>query len=260
MRPKAHETKAFPADRRFVLAAMRAGRRHATVHGLTAVDVTAATEALQSCRPPLSITGYVVAAVARAVARHPEVAAYRDWWGRLVTHRHVDVATMVEVDGVSGRFPLAHVIRNADVRSVADISRELTAVKSDPQRSVSGRLLTPAWAKAGRLPGVASLMYAVLARSPRLRMWSGTVTVTSIGMFAGGDGFGIGVPTIMTLTVLVGGMSERPVVRDGDVVVRLMLDLTVSVDHRIVDGAPIARFGADLRTMIENPNTLLAPN
>jgi pyruvate/2-oxoglutarate dehydrogenase complex dihydrolipoamide acyltransferase (E2) component len=98
-----------------------------------------------------------------------------------------------------------------------------------------------------------ALFYGLAARSVRLRRMTGTVSVTSVGMFGGGGGFGIGLPTIQTLTVLVGGISRRPWVIDGEIVPRDILDLTVTVDHNVVDGAPAARFVADLRRMIESP-------
>jgi pyruvate/2-oxoglutarate dehydrogenase complex dihydrolipoamide acyltransferase (E2) component len=231
---------------------MRAGRRQSPVHGLTQVDVSAVAARFGGGRGELSPTAYVVAAVGRAVAIHPEVAAYRDWRGRLVVNRYVDVATMIEVDGLDGKFPLAHVVRNADVKDVASISEELRTVKHQPGKSPSGRLLNRAAALAGRVPGVLRLFFWLPARVPRMRERAGTVTVTSVGMFLRSGGHGIGVPTIMTLTVLVGGMSERPVVRNGEVVARPMLDLTVSVDHRIVDGGPIARFGTELQRILES--------
>ena len=77
------------------------------------------------------------------------------------------------------------------------------------------------------------------------------MTLTSVGMFLGGSGHGIGVQTIMPLTVLVGGVTERPWVVDDEIVVRKILDLTVTIDHTTVDGGPAARFGATLRELLE---------
>ena len=90
-----------------------------------------------------------------------------------------------------------------------------------------------------------------MARSVAARRRVGTVTLTSVGMFLGGSGHGIGVQTIMPLTVLVGGVTERPWVVDDEIVVRKILDLTVTIDHTTVDGGPAARFGATLRELLE---------
>jgi 2-oxoacid dehydrogenases acyltransferase (catalytic domain) len=60
-------------------------------------------------------------------------------------------------------------------------------------------------------------------------------------MFAGGGGFAIAPPTLASLLVVVGGFSERARVIDDHIVVRDVLDLTVTIDHNIVDGAPATR-------------------
>ena len=70
----------------------------------------------------------------------------------------------------------------------------------------------------------------------------------------GGGGFTVSVMTMASLQVVVGGAIERPWVVEGEVKVRRILDLTVQVDHCVVDGGPAARFGAILRQLLENPD------
>ncbi len=255
-RPRRVDVVPFPPSRQAVAQAMRVGRRQAPMHGLFDVDVTEARRRLAQAQPPESLTAFIVAAVARAAAAHPEVHAYRNWRGRLVLHRHVDVATLVEVPTEEGPFPLAHLIRDADIRDVTDIGAEIRGVKADPSSSPSGRLLARVAPIAGRIPGLVRLFYWWAARSVRARRIGGTVSVTSVGMFAGGGGFGIGFPTVLTLTVVIGGLSQRPRVREGQVEIRDILDLTVTLDHNVVDGAPAARFGAELRRLIESAEIL----
>ena len=222
-------------------------------HALLQCDVTETRIYLKRFDPPLSLTAYLVSAVARAAAAHPEVHAYRNWRGKLVIHHHVDVATLIEVRDSTGSFPLAHLVRDADQRSADDISAEIRNVKADPTAGVSGRLYSRTGPLASRIPGAVALFYLIAGRSVRMRRMTGTVSVTSVGMFGGGGGFGIGHPTIQTLTVLVGGMSQRAWVVDGQIEPREILDLTVTVDHDVVDGAPEARFVADLRRLVEHP-------
>jgi pyruvate/2-oxoglutarate dehydrogenase complex dihydrolipoamide acyltransferase (E2) component len=254
-RPRNVDIRPFPSNRRLVTAAMRAGKRTVPMHGLLDLDVTQAKRLLEASDPPLSFTAFVVAAVARAVALHPEVHAYRDWRGRLVIHRHVDVSTIVEISTPQGPFPLVHTLRDADTRDVADLSAELHHVKTTPfrnQHRTSQRLLP----LIARIPGAIRLMYAVLSRSVRLRQRSGTVGVTAVGMFAEGGGFAITPLSLMSLQVVVGGITPRPGASDGEVVIREVLDLTVTIDHNVIDGAPAARFGAELRHQIENASVL----
>lgn len=255
-RPRGPNVQAFPADRRLVTAAMRAGRRMAPMQGLIQVDVTDANRILAGHEPPATLTAFIVASVARAAAAHPHVHAYRNWRGQLITHRHVDVTTIVEISTPQGPFGLPHVLRDADVRGVPDLTAELHQVKRDPSASRSGSWLERAAPVATRVPGAIPAMYAAMARSVAIRQRIGTVAVTSVGMFAGGGGFGITPMTLMTLEVVVGGMSRRPWVTDGHIEIRDVLDLTIAIDHNIADGAPATRFCADLRQLIETAAVL----
>jgi pyruvate/2-oxoglutarate dehydrogenase complex dihydrolipoamide acyltransferase (E2) component len=223
------------------------------MHGLLAVDVTDARRLLAGHREPLSMTAFVVAAVARAAAAHPEVHAYRDWRGRLVRHRHVDVQTLVEVPTEQGPFGLVHVVRDADVRDVPAITAELRGVKADMTTTGTGRALQRLAPLAGRVPGVFPAMYAVMSRSVRAHELAGTVQVTAVGMFAGGGGFALAPPTLASTLVVVGGISRRPRVVEERIAIGEVLDLTVTVDHNVVDGGPATRFGADLRSRMEHP-------
>jgi len=244
----------FPSNRRFVLAAMRSGRRMALMSGLVRVDVTAAWERISRGGP--SPTAFFAACVGRAVAEHPEVHAYRDWLGRLVQHRHVDITTIVEVETSTGHFPLAHPLVDCDSRSVSEMTAELRTVKARPRSRGSGRLLMRWGRRAGRIPFLADVFYFVAKRSVRARSRMGTVTLSSLGAMTGGSGFVVGVPTIASVTVVAGSATEQPWVVNGEIAVRRILDLAIQIDHRVVDGAPAARFGERLRELLENPELI----
>jgi pyruvate/2-oxoglutarate dehydrogenase complex dihydrolipoamide acyltransferase (E2) component len=259
-RPRRVEARPFPSNRRVVTGAMRAGRRRMPMYGLVEVDVTEARRLLAAHDPPSSLTAFVVACAARAAAAHPEVHAYRNWRGQLVTHHYVDVATMVEISTPQGLFALPHVLRDADVRGVPDLTAELHRVQREPSASPSWRWLDRAGPIATRIPGAIPAAYAAMARSVGIRQQIGTVTVTAVGMFAGGGGFALTPLTVMSLDVIVGGMSKRPLAVDGQVEIRDVLDLTVAIDHNVVDGAPAARFGAELRELLESAAVMSPSN
>jgi pyruvate/2-oxoglutarate dehydrogenase complex dihydrolipoamide acyltransferase (E2) component len=250
----------FPSSRRLVTAAVRAGRRIVPMHGLFEVDITTARRLLAEDTPPLSLTAFVIASLGRAAAAFPQVHAYRDWRGRLVEHRHVDVQTLIEVPTDQGPFGLVHVVRDADIRGVADISAELRTVKADPDTTTTtGRMLTTVAPAAGRVPGLYRAMFAAMSRSRRVHLATGTVQVTAVGMFAEGGGFAIAPPTLASLVVVVGGVSKRPQVVGDRIEARDVLDLTVTIDHNVVDGAPATRFAAELRHLLHTA-AVLAPD
>lgn len=240
--------------RRLVIDAGRAARRRHAIHGLIEVDVTSARGALRRHRETtgedLSFTAFVVACVARAVAADPTVQAYRDLRGREVIFDQVDIGLPVEVDLDGSPFAFTHVLRDAGRRTVQDLCREIREVKADPRLSPSVRKAP--WAHAYlMLPGfVRTRLLGALHRLPhRQRALAGTVGVTAVGMFGAGGGWGIAFQ-LHTLSIVIGGITRRPVLFQGRLVDRDFLQLTVSVDHDVVDGAPTARFVARLRGLL----------
>jgi pyruvate/2-oxoglutarate dehydrogenase complex dihydrolipoamide acyltransferase (E2) component len=94
--------------------------------------------------------------------------------------------------------------------------------------------------------------YWLVMRFPQVfREISSPVMVTAVGMFGEGGGWAITMPNF-TLTIAVGGISEKPGVHKGEIAIREYLDLTVSIDHDVVDGAPAARFVQSLRELLES--------
>lgn len=224
------------------------------MHGLIELDVTEARGLISAS--DLSFTAFVVASVARAAAKHPAVHAYRDWRGRLITHTHVDVNTMVEVQTPTGPFPLVVVIPNASQSSVAEITTQLRRAKDDPTQTRNGRFLRTGAMSFARIPFLAATLFRMAGRSIRARQRTGTIAVTAVGMFGAGSGYGIGNPTIYSLSVVVGGISRQPREFQGETALREVLNLTLTVDHKMVDGAPAARFASDLRELIESAAVL----
>lgn len=255
-RPRRTEIRPVPPDRRVVAAALRAGKGMTAMHGLAEIDVTDAKRLLAEHQPPLSFTAFVIASVARAAAAHPEAHAYRNWRGRLVRHQFVDIATIIEISTPRGPLAVGHTVRDADVRDVTDIGGELRAVKADSSASSSARWMTRYAPIAAQVPGLLQAVCVLAGRSRSLRQLTGTVAVTAVGMFTRGSGFAIAPLSLMPLQIVVGGVSPRPRVVAGHIVVRDVLDLTVTIDHNVVDGAPAARFQAELRDIIETATVL----
>ncbi|MDT8305692.1 MAG: 2-oxo acid dehydrogenase subunit E2 [Anaerolineae bacterium] len=150
-------------------------------------------------------------------------------------------------------MPLAHLIRGINKRSLRDIHEEIRAVQADPDRSSS--LQMPPWLMTGFLllpAGLRGILYVVTARLPRLfKRQAGTVLVTAVGMFGEGSGWGIGTGSPYTMSLLLGGIAEKPVFVDGRLEAREILSLTVELDHDIIDGAPASRFVSRLKGLME---------
>ena len=247
----------FPQSREVVVdAGYLASSRH-IIYGLVEVDVTKARELrrLLSEREDtkISFTAFLLASLSRAIASNPKVQAYRDWRGRLVVFHDVDVVTMIEPE--AGAVAIPHIIRNANSRSVRDISGEIRSIQAKPGRSEQQSTLV---ALALRLPRFVRLFFFwVVKKNPHwFKSFEGTVVVTSVGMFGKSGGWGIGFLPTHTLGLTVGGIAQKPGVHEGQIEVREYLNLTLSFDHDIVDGAPAARFTRKLIELIETATVL----
>jgi len=247
----------FERNRELVVdAGYLAAGRH-IVHGLLEVDVTLPRRILRNSSGadgrPLSFTAFLIASLGRAIQAHPAVHAYRDLRRRLVVFQEVDVATLVEPR--PGAVAIPTVLRRANIRSVGDLSDEIRSIQADPHPAGG-----PGWlvALAPRIPRFARLLYfRGLKLSPQwVKRVQGTAVVTSVGMFGKRAGWGIAFLPSHTLGLTVGGIGERPVVHERTVVARECLDLTLSFDHDIVDGAPAARFARTLVEIIESGSAL----
>ena len=104
-----------------------------------------------------------------------------------------------------------------------------------------------------RMPGfVRRIFYFAVFHNPFwLRRVFGTVGVTAVGMFGQGGGWGI--PFLMhSLEITLGGIARKPGVVQDCITIRDYLNITVSFDHDVIDGAPAARFASTFKELIES--------
>ena len=257
MSTSSYTTKPFPVARQTVVDAGWLGARRHLIHALLELDVTPVRQQLRDHKTrtgeSLSFTAYVVSRFARAIDQDRSVQAYRSWRNQLIIFDEVDVVTLIETE--RGGVALPHIIRAANQRTFRQIHDEIRAVQARPQRSAQASALTRI---APHLPAfVRRLGYPYLLASPqRFRRYAGTCVVTSVGMFGRGSGWGVAFLPMHTLGLTVGGIVEKPGVIDGRIEVREYLDLTITFDHDIVDGAPAARFAQRLKDAIESSAAL----
>jgi pyruvate/2-oxoglutarate dehydrogenase complex dihydrolipoamide acyltransferase (E2) component len=242
----------FPRERKLVIDAVRYGKRKHTIHGLLEVDVTEPRRRIRQLATrggELSFTAFVIHCLARAISEHEMLASYRDWRGRLIVFDEVDVNAIVERVVHGATLGSVLLVRAANRKSVREIHDEIRAAQGERVRGRDH----PMWMAYLFLPAfVRSWLWRICGRFPHLiKRVGGTVSVTAVGMFGGGGGWGIGIGS-HTTGLTLGGISQRAVVLDGRIEPREILDVTLSFDHDIVDGAPAARFASRLRELIES--------
>jgi pyruvate dehydrogenase E2 component (dihydrolipoamide acetyltransferase) len=185
---------------------------------------TQLNEQLSDSGAKVSVTDLLVRACAVALKTHPQVNA--SWGGdHLVRHARINIGVAVALeDGL-----IVPVIRDADRKRLSEIAAEAHTLA---QRARAGKLTPDEFSH-------------------------GTFTISNLGMF-GIDHFTAVINPPEAAILAVGAAREEAVVRDGQLVVGTTMKLTLSIDHRVLDGATAAGFLQDLVGLVERPLRILA--
>jgi pyruvate dehydrogenase E2 component (dihydrolipoamide acetyltransferase) len=167
----------------------------------------------------ISINDIIIKVVAAALIQHPEVnASFQEKIVRYYEQADIGVAVAIE-DGL-----ITPVVRAADQKSLSQIAAE---VRELAERARSKRLKPEEYTGA-------------------------TFSISNLGMF-GIDEFTAVINPPEGGILAIGAMTPKPVVRDSEIVVRQMMRVTMSCDHRVIDGATGAKFLQTFKKILENP-------
>jgi pyruvate dehydrogenase E2 component (dihydrolipoamide acetyltransferase) len=177
--------------------------------------------AIKQLEPDLkiSVNDIIIKVAAAALVQHPQVnASFQDKVVRYYDHADIGVAVAIP-DGL-----ITPIVRSADQKSLSEIAAEV--------RDLAER-----------------------ARNRKLRpeeFMGATFSISNLGMF-GIDEFTAVINPPEGAILAVGAMSPKPVVRNNEIVVRQMMRVTLSCDHRVIDGATGAKFLQTFKKILENP-------
>ncbi len=171
----------------------------------------------------VSVNDIIIKAVAMALKRVPEANASYTPEG-IAMHKHADIAVAVAIDGGL----ITPIVRAAETKGLAQISAEV--------KDLAAR------AKAKKL-------------KPE-EFQGGTFSVSNLGMF-GIKAFASIINEPQGAIMSVGAGEQRPVVKNGQLAVATVMTVTLTCDHRVVDGAIGAKFLAAFKPLIEEPLTLI---
>ena len=225
------ETEVVELSRTQQLVARRMAESKATVPEFTLtteIDMEACvaqrTELKALEREPVpSYNDMVVKACALALREHPRAnGAYKD--GRFELYSRVNVGVAVAAQDAL----VVPTVFDADAKALGQIAAEARTLA---ERVRSGAITPP-------------------------ELSGGTFTVSNLGMFGVTDFVAVINPPQAAI-LAVGAMAPRPVVRDGQLVVRHVMAVTLTCDHRILYGADAAQFLARIRTLLEHPLALV---
>ena len=185
--------------------------------------IAARTKINESAKSKISFNDLVLKATSIALTQHPKINS--SWLGdKIRINHHVNIGVAVAVD----EGLLVPVVRFADKKTLSQINAE---VKDFAQKAKDKKLQPSDWEGS-------------------------TFTISNLGMF-GIDQFTAIINHPDACILAVGGISQEPVVKKGQVVPGNVMRLTLSCDHRVVDGAAGAAFLQTLKNLLEEPVRML---
>jgi pyruvate dehydrogenase E2 component (dihydrolipoamide acetyltransferase) len=177
----------------------------------------------ETAKSKISFNDLVLKATAVSLKQHPKVNS--SWLGdKIRTNHHVNIGVAVAVE----EGLLVPVVRFADGKSLSQINAE---VKDFAQKAKDKKLQPADWEGS-------------------------TFTISNLGMF-GIDAFTAIINPPDACILAVGGISQEPIVKNGAIVVGNIMKVTLSCDHRVVDGATGAAFLQTLKSLLEEPVRML---
>lgn len=240
-------------QRRHTLYLQEYLRRYAPVFLDTEVDMSGVVEhraAARACGVRYSFVSYVVQVAGRVITRHPQAnsAISGRLRPRVAVFERVDAKVAIDASVDGHRVVVSAVIPDVASASLDEVQARLDAIRREEPttspRYAGMRLLHRMPVLVGRPAFRAALRS--LSRRPGLL---GTFSVTSLG-HRPVDGFHSTGGT--TVTLGLGRVAPRPVVRDGTVAVAPVMRLSLCFDHRVIDGAEAADLLADLKDGVES--------
>ena len=243
----------LPRQRRQTLLLMRLARRQSPIALSTTVDMTAVQQHRHQTAPPerpAAYVSYVTSCAARALRTRPaaNVALYGRLWPRIAGCDRIVAKVAVDMCHDDVRFVAGALVPDADQADLARIDttiRRFAALDAAtaPELSRLRVLWRAPW------PVAALGFAATLARPPARTAALGTFSVSSLGNRAVEAVAPLGGTTV---SVGVGVVREAAVVRDGRIVVRPVMTLTLVFDHRIIDGILAADLLTDVADRLES--------
>ena len=225
-----HSIPLSPMRRVIAARTSRSMRQAPHFYVTTEIDMTRATAFRRDYNKELpqgvrvSVNDLIIKACALAIDKHPAFNSYfKD--NRLVSSPHVNIGIAVALDqGLI--IPAIPDCQDRDLVDISNASRDLI------QRAHGGALL------------------------PR-EYGGGTFAISNMGMYDV-DSFTAIIYPPNAAVLAIGSVKEKPIVNNHRIVIARMMKATLSIDHRVVDGAGGARFLHDIKRLLEHPNTLKA--
>ncbi|MCD6481870.1 MAG: 2-oxo acid dehydrogenase subunit E2 [Thermoplasmata archaeon] len=258
-----YEIRPFSKERRNISILLSETEKKHIIHAILEMDVTEARKRIREQKKngkDISFTAWIIKCIATVMEEQKEFNALRHGKRKIVFFHDVDVAIPMEREINGERTTMAYIIRGVNRKSIDEITREIRDAQKEEvegKEQVLGRKgLMERFAIASP-DFVKKILLLIASRNAFLRKrYMGTTAVSAVGMIGNFQGWLLIMGGHFTTQFGVGGIVEKPVFVDGDLEKKEYIRLIISVDHDIIDGAPLARFSSRLVELMEGSSYL----
>jgi pyruvate/2-oxoglutarate dehydrogenase complex dihydrolipoamide acyltransferase (E2) component len=229
------------------------------VSALLEFDVTDSRNKLKELRRSginVSFNAWIIKVISSVLQKYPEASAFLYNKKKLIIFNDINISILVEKKIGDSRVPIPLVIEKTNEKSALDITLEIENAKNQEFAGndiVLRKKSTFSEKLYYRLPGfMRKTVWKIMLRNPGFAYKKmGNVVITSVGMMGRINGWFIH-KSVHSVSFGIGSVLKKPVVIDNEIKIREILNMTILVDHDVIDGAPMVRFLNDLTKYIEN--------
>jgi pyruvate/2-oxoglutarate dehydrogenase complex dihydrolipoamide acyltransferase (E2) component len=254
----AYKYKKFPKSRIATIDTFSFGLRKHHISALLEFDVTESRKKLQELRKngiKISFNAWIIKVISNVLQKHPDASAFIYNKRKLIIFHDINISIIVEKKIDNKKVPIPVVIEKTNEKNAFEITKEIEDAKNrelSKHDIVINKRSTFLERLYYHLPGfLRRMVWGILLRNPKIiypRM--GNVVITSVGMMGRINGWFIH-KSVHPVSFGIGSILKKAVVVGNEVKIREILNMTILVDHDVMDGAPMVRFLRDFTKSIE---------
>ena len=253
-----HQIDLFPKNRQLIVEAINMSKYYNHIVGFMDADVTDAVKIFadykEKSNESISFTAWIMRCIAKAASENKIVQTFRWKKWKTVTFDDVDIKCMIEREIGGRKIPIHYIFREADKKTFKELNQELRKIqtkieeKREKEQKIKNRqqLLM-------RIPYFIRriVWHSIMTNPFKNKENLGTIGLSTVGTFAKGlDGWAYSKTPHQT-QFLIGAIIKKPIPKGDSFEFRDFLNLTVTMNHDIVDGGPAVKFARRVSELIE---------
>jgi pyruvate/2-oxoglutarate dehydrogenase complex dihydrolipoamide acyltransferase (E2) component len=237
------------------------------VSAILEFDVTDSRKKLQDLRRSginVSFNAWIIKVIGSVLNRYPEASSFLYNKKKLIIFNDINISILVEKKIGANKVPIPVVIEKANEKSALEITLEIESAKKQELSGsdiVLGKKSALSEKLYYRLPGfLRRTIWKMMLRNPKFAYKKmGNAVITSVGMIGRINGWFIH-KSVHPISFGIGSVLKKPVVINNEIGIREILNMTILVDHDVIDGAPMVRLLDDLTKYIESGEFIITGN